>query len=294
MSLRFAGGKRGTAVGVFVSAGYVGTTVSYVFMGQLLSITPAWQTAYFITALVGLVSIAPALLAARGRSDEETGAAPVDRAGWWLDFSILRDRSVTLVILAYALHTAELYLARLWLPLLLGAMLIRGGTPPVEAAALAATWAGFMFMTGVGGVLVGGLVSDYAGRTVGAICIFAVSGACSFATGWLVGAPPAALIAIGFLYGFATAADSAIYSTAVTELSPRGRIGSSQAVQAFIGFTMGAIAPVAAGSILDVAKGSAGWGLAFSLNGALAVVGVVLLLALRRMPAAARMAGGKR
>ena len=80
----------------------------------------------------------------------------------------------------------------------------------------------------------------------------------------------------------------------MTELSPRGRVGSTQAVQAFIAFTVGAAAPIAAGSVLDVVQGAAGWGLAFSLNGALAVAGVSAMFALRRMPASLRMAQGKR
>ena len=151
------------------------------------------------------------------------------------------------MIAAYALHTAELYLARLWLPLLLGASLVRSGYDAGEAVSLAAALAGFMFMTGTGSVLAGGWLSDRLGRSAAAALIFSASGACSFAAGWLVGLPPAYLIGLGFVYGFVTAADSAIYSTAVTELAPRGRVGSTQAVQSFVGFGIGATAPRAGG-----------------------------------------------
>ena len=297
VSLRFAHGRRGAAVGLFVAMGYAGTTVSYVFMGQLLNAVESWQTAYLVTALVALAGLVPALLLMLARGAERPASAPEQQAapaGWRLDLSVLRNRPAVLAIAGYTLHTAELYLARLWLPLLLGAMFLQSGAETQEAAARASTWAGLMFMTGVGGVLVGGFVSDYTGRTAGAMLIFAVSGACSFIIGWLIGAPPALMLAIGFVYGLSTAADSAIYSTAVTELSPRGRVGSTQAVQAFIAFTVGAAAPIAAGSVLDAVQGAAGWGLAFSLNGALAVAGVSAMFALRRMPASLRMAQGKR
>ena len=297
VSLRFAHGRRGAAVGLFVAMGYAGTTVSYVFMGQLLNAVESWQTAYMVTAFVALAGLVPALLLMLGRDAERPAAASEQQAapaGWRLDLSVLRNRPAVLAIAGYTLHTAELYLARLWLPLLLGAMFIQGGADTQDAAAQASTWAGLMFMTGVGGVLVGGFVSDYTGRTAGAMLIFAVSGASSFIIGWLIGAPPALMLALGFVYGLSTAADSAIYSTAVTELSPRGRVGSTQAVQAFIAFTVGAAAPIAAGSVLDVVQGAAGWGLAFSLNGALAVVGVSAMFALRRMPESLRMAQGKR
>ena len=129
----------------------------------------------------------------------------------------------------------------------------------------------------------GGAVSDWLGRATGAALIFAVSGAASFVIGWLVGAPPGFAIALGFLYGFATAADSAIYTTSATELAPSRSIGSAQAAQNLIGFSAGAVAPVAAGAILDFLDGPSGWGLAFAFNGLLAVGGVSALIALRRM-----------
>ena len=292
VSLRFAGSMRGTAVGTFVSIGFIGTTGSYAFTGWLLDATDSWRTAYLLTSLVGLVGVAIALWVVMDRrSDEDISDSP---RSWGPDLSILRGGSVLLLNLAYALHTAELYLARLWLPLLLVAALVESGREAGEAAVLAAAWSGFMFMTGSVGVFIGGMVSDRLGRTAGAGLIFAVSGIVSFLVGWLTGAPIVVLIALGFVYGFATAADSAIYSTAATELAPANRIGSTQGVQNFIGFAVGAVAPVLAGGILDVVEGPAGWGLAFGFNGLLAVAGLSSLLLLRRHPDASAMAEGRR
>ena len=292
VSLRFAGSMRGTAVGTFVSIGFIGTTGSYAFTGWLLDTTDSWRTAYLLTSLVGLVGVVVALWVVRDRrSDEDTADSP---RSWGPDLSILRGGSVLLLNLAYALHTAELYLARLWLPLLLVAALVESGREAGEAAVLAAAWSGFMFMTGSVGVFIGGMVSDRLGRTAGAGLIFAVSGVVSFLVGWLTGAPMVVLIVLGFVYGFATAADSAIYSTAATELAPANRIGSTQGVQNFIGFAVGAVAPVLAGGILDVVEGPAGWGLAFGFNGLLAVAGLLSLLLLRRHPDASAMAEGRK
>jgi hypothetical protein len=52
--------------------------------------------------------------------------------------------------------------------------------------------------------------------------------------------------------------------------------------------------PVVAGSILDVTRSGAGWGLAFSFNGLLALIAVLALVWLRTLPQATRMAAGKR
>ncbi len=301
VSHRFAGGSRATAVSVFVGSGYAGTTVSYLFMGILLGRIDGWEPAFLVTTLPGLASIGIAAFLASGRraqvlrTEDVRGSdglgndngrgndnSPVN--GGWLSLAPLRDRRLVLVILAYALHTAELFLARLWLPLLLGAALMLGGLDPDYAASRAATLAGLMFMTGIFSVLLGGWMSDRFGRTGTATLIFAVSGICSCLAGWLVGLPFTYLVVLGFFYGFFTAADSAIYSTAVTELAPRNLVGSAQALQSFIGFVAGTGAPVVAGSILDHAGAQSAWILVFSFNGVLALAGIACLLWLRRIP----------
>ncbi len=295
-SHRFARGSRATAVSVFVGSGYAGTTVSYVFMGTLLEQLDGWEPAFLVTTLPGLASIVIAAFLASGRN-ARTSRVEDDRGigdgrkngddrknGGWLSLAPLRDRRLVLVIMAYALHTAELFLARLWLPLLLGAALMLGGLDPDTAASRAATLAGLMFMTGIFSVLIGGWTSDRFGRTGTATLVFAVSGICSFLAGWLVGLPFTYLVVLGFFYGFFTAADSAIYSTAVTELAPRNLVGSAQALQSFFGFVAGTGAPVLAGMILDHAAAQSAWILVFSFNGVLALAGIACLIGLRRVP----------
>ncbi len=320
VSHRYANGKRGLAVGIFVSAGYAGTTLSYTATGYLLSQVSSWRTAYFVTALAGLVAIGLMVCIfpqkIRRRAEEADKLTLIDhlksrtqtdthKPSWidqlkslpknlLLDVNILRDRSINLLIISYTLHTAELYLARLWFPLLLGAALINQGMTLETASAEAAWLSGLIFTVGIAGVSIGAAWSDYVGRSMGASLIFAVSGTCSFIVGWLVDSPSTYLLWLGFVYGFSTAADSAIYSTAAIELSPPDRIGSTQALQSFIGFTGGAIVPVVAGLTLDIAPKAQQWIFAFSFNGLLAILGVIALLWLRRLPQAERMAGGKR
>jgi len=57
----------------------------------------------------------------------------------------------------------------------------------------------------------------------------------------------AAIVGIGGIYAALVAADSAVYSTAVTELAPAARIGSAQALQAVAGFGIGSLGPIVAG-----------------------------------------------
>jgi MFS family permease len=79
------------------------------------------------------------------------------------------------------------------------------------------------------------------------------------------------------VYGLLQSADSAIYSTAITEVAPPGRLGSAQALQAVIGFGATLVAPMAAGLALDAGLG---WGGVFVLAGG---VGLALALPLRAL-----------
>lgn len=305
VSERFASQSKGRAVGFFVSAGYAGTTLSYSFMGVLLGSVESWQMAYFLTAcagIVGLLLLCGVLLwesrvQAKPGADAPSAPARAGATGKGLlpnlaGFAVIRERAVLMNTLAYALHTAELYLARLWFPLLLGAAFVTGGQNPEQAAIDAATWSGPMFMMGMVGVFVGGYLSDRWGRTGAAVVIFGISGICSLVAGTLLYFP-LLLLGLGYLYGFVTAADSAIYSTSILEIAPTGQTGAAQAVQSFIGFGVGAVVPVVAGLLLDQGA-TPQWHYAFGFNAMLAVGGVLALLALRRLPVAWQMADGKR
>ncbi len=117
------------------------------------------------------------------------------------------------------------------------------------------------------------------GRARAAFACAMLSGVCSFVFGFLATAPWPVLLGIGCVYGLLISADSAIYSTAVTELALAGRIGSAQAVQAFAGFGATAAAPVAAGLVLDLGLG---WGGAFALAGAAGIALALPLLPLTK------------
>jgi MFS family permease len=296
VSDRFDGSRRGTAVGVYVGLGYAGTTGSYSVTGLFLGIAATWQTAYLYAALPGILAALaafPLLLYGAPAGAQEEAAPDAPKRGRF-DLSVLRYPPVALCTSGYALHTAELYLARLWFPLLLTASLVLSGMDERAAVVRSATLSGFMFMLGIAGSFSGGVISDYLGRTRAAALIFAVSGLCSFIAGWLLGLPTLWLIVIGFIYGYSTAADSAIYLTGIIELAPPGRSGSAQAVQSFVGFAAGAAVQLVAGSLLDATTSPVRWIWAFGFNGLLAVLGVYAMLRLRRLPASLAMASGRR
>ncbi len=275
--------QRGRSIGILVSLGYAGTTLSFSFMGLMLNWFSTWRWAYGATALPGLIGIGLIFLVPVDQQGIKP-AVPIEKGGRvnLLDVSILSNRPLRLMVFAYALHTAELYLARLWYPQLLTAHFTGRGWPLLEATARAASLAGLMFVTSIASVYLGGRLSDRWGRPRTAIIIFILSGGSAFLAGWLLNLPSGWIIAVGFILGFTTAADSAIYSTAVTELAPENRLGSAQGVQSLIGFSLGAMMPVLAGFLLDSAPEAYRWAAAFSFSGLLALLGVGVMWPLRR------------
>jgi MFS family permease len=267
-----APGRRGFAVSVYVSAFYIGASVSLWLSGVLLAAFD-WRGAALVLGLAALVGVPIALAAQRRLPVSSSGRSGVLRP------AVLRHGPLLRTVLAYSGHSWELYVSRGWLAAFLAAVLLSSGSglSPVEAAAEGGKWAALIAGMGTVGVWIGGWLSDRWGRPRSAAAIAACSGLTSLVFGYLGASPWLILIAIGCLFGILMAADSGIYSAAVTENAPDGHLGSAQAAQAFIGFMASSISPVAAGTVLDL---GAGFGGAFVLGGLASLAGAVALLPL--------------
>src|SRR5256714_4097639 len=255
--------RRGRAVGLYVAAFYLGGSLSFLATGLLLG-PFGWRGAAVILGATGLAALPIAVISSRGIA-ETTG----ERAH--LDLRVLRNAPLVRTIAAYIGHSWELFIVRAWLAAFLAAAFALRGLSPTDASATASQWAALLLALGVPGVFVGGWLSDRVGRTRAALLYAMGSGAISIGFGMLLFAPWPAIVAIGGIYGALVAADSAVYSTAVTELAPAARIGSAQALQAVAGFGIGSLRPGVAGGALDPRSG---WG------------GALLVAGLGRNPAA--------
>ena len=279
---RFADRGRGFAVGTFVTFFYASNSVSLTLTGLLMA-RFEWREAYLIMGAASGASILLAYLLLRNH-ESQSAIGSTGR----LDLSALRNKAARIYITGYSLHAAELYIVRVWLPALLAAALIARGEDELSAVVGAAAIGGLAMASGAIGPVMGGVISDRWGRAASASVIFALSGACSFAIGWMVGFPWALLVGVAIIYGWAIAADSAVYSTAVTEVAEPRRLGSTMAVHSFVGFMGGVIGPILAGAILDISPESLKWGLTFSATGLLAIAAVLAMRGMWRVPSAWR------
>lgn len=264
-------GRRGLMVGAYVSAFYLGGALSLWASGLLLVYLP-WRGAALALGLVALIALPLALFGTVGVQAPARGRAR-------LDPTVLREGPVARAVLAYTGHAWELYIGQGWLAAFIAAALLGQGLDQATATSEGSQWAGLMAGLGTPGVFLGGWASDRLGRARAALLIALTSGLISLAFGFLVAAPFALLALVGCLYGLLTSADSAIYSTAVTEWAPPARLGSAQAMQAFIGFSATIAAPVVAGWMLDLGLG---WGPVFALGGLFSIGLALPLLPLIR------------
>ncbi len=279
--------RRGAPVGIYVACFYLGSNISVLLTGILLPY--GWREAYLATTVISALAPIVAVLALRGRA-----VRPAEGGSGRLDPEVLANRPAMLAIGAYSTHTWELYAARGWIAPFLAAALLSQGFPSGEAVSTGATIAGAAFLLGTFGVPMAGFISDRFGRTLTAGFFLAGSALCSLSIGWLGAWPWWGLFGVALLYGFMIGPDSPVYSTAVTELASPGKLGSTMAVQSFSGFLASIVGPVALGAVLDVAGPTMGWGLGFAQCGVIALLGVGALALLRRHPASARLASGKR
>ena len=81
------------------------------------------------------------------------------------------------------------------------------------------------------GCIVAGAVADRYGRTTVTIGAMAASGSCAVACGLLFGAPAPIVFVVALVWGITVIADSAQFSSAVSELAPPGTSGSALSLQ---------------------------------------------------------------
>jgi MFS family permease len=183
----------------------------------------------------------------------------------------------------------ELYAMWAWLHVFLGESLAAAGGGAY--AGLNASGATFVAMAAGGlGCYVGGAVADRWGRTTLTMTAMALSGLCALAIGFTFGGPPWLTFGIAVLWGTTIVADSAQFSTAVTELAPPAYVGTALTTQTCVGFAL----TMASIWLVPPLVGLVGWRWAFAPLAVGPFLGLAAMGRLRALPEAVRLAGGRR
>jgi MFS family permease len=273
---------RGLAIGLLVAALTVGSATPHLIRG--LTDLPWRHTLLAASALAAAGALAVTLVA------EGPYRFPPARFDLRMATGVLRERGPRLACLGYFGHMWELYAMWTWLGVFLAASLdARGGGTFAGLNASAATFACVGLAGGLG-AYAGGALADRWGRTALTMAAMALSGLCAVLIGFTFAGPPLATLLVALVWGGTVVADSAQFSTAVTELAPAAYVGTALTTQTCLGFAL----TMASIWLVPPVVGLVGWRWAFAMLAIGPALGVLAMGRLRALPEAASMAGGRR
>ena len=263
---------RGVALGVLVGALTLGTASPHLvnaFGGV------KWQSVVLVASLLSVIGAVVVSFVKEGPYPFPRARFDPRQVG-----RTMANRGVRLASLGYFGHMWELYAAWAWVHVFFTQL---ASNNPRSGAATA------FLVIGVGafGCYVGGRLGDGWGRTRTTASAMALSGGCALIIGFVDSLPVA--IAVGLVWGFAVVADSAQFSTMVTELADQTYVGTALTLQLAIGFTL----TVVTIWLIPVIERAEGWGWAFALLVPGPLLGIVAMMRLARLPEAGRLAGGR-
>ena len=219
---------RGTALGVMVGALTLGSALPHLVnaLGGL-----EWRT------VIAATSVATATGAAIVWALVREGPFPVPPAVFDVRQArlVFADRRIVLTSIGYFGHMWELYAMWAWFLVFFRASLVESETADGSFAA-AATFA--VIGIGAAGCYVGGVLGDRWGRARLNLWSLAVSGACAVVIGLTFGRAPWLVLVVALVWGFAIVADSAQYSTLVTEHADQRYVGTALTLQLAGGFLL--------------------------------------------------------
>ena len=218
---------RGVALGVMVGALTLGSALPHLVNGLGgLSVTLVVVATSALTLLGGLL----ALTVPDGPWAFPTAPFRPRHA-----FTVLAHRPTRLATIGYVGHMWELYALWAWVVVFLGAAFTEVGVTAPAAAPL-----GAFAVIGVGalGCVVGGRIADRRGRTRATRIALASSGAAAAVAGLTIGGPVWLTMVVVLWWGFWVVADSAQFSTIITEVTDQRFVGTALAVQLASGFAL--------------------------------------------------------
>jgi MFS family permease len=268
--------RRGMALGVLVGALTMGKATPYL-VNALGS--GNWRTNVLFVSLLSVIGgLIVLLFVADGPH-----ALPPARFDITQVVRVFGNRGVRLASFGYFGHMWELYGMWIWIPVMIRASLaIQGGDPKLEELG------SFLVIgSGAAGCVVAGLLADRVGRTMVTSWAMAISGTCCLVIGLLYGGNPVLLLVVATIWGATVVADSAQFSSCVTELGDPQYIGTALTIQMCIGFLLTTIS-------IELIPKVGDWRYAFMILAPGPFLGVLAMLRLRGLPEASKIAHGRR
>jgi MFS family permease len=263
--------QRGFAIGVIVGALTVGKATPYL----VRAIPRVGLGPVVLTASVG--AVIAAILVALGYRD---GPFPFPSRpfSWSHVRDVLRVREWRLATASYLGHMFELYAFWTWIPAFLAASVAAHSGGLMRGRRFISLLAFATIAVGGLGSVWGGMFADKRGRERLVAISLLMSGSCCLLSGFLFGGPIWVLGALAMAWGFFVIADSAQFSTLVTEAVPAHAVGTALTLQTSLGFLL-TMLPM---QVVPLIAQRFGWRWSFV---ALALGPVAGIVAIRRLAA---------
>lgn len=270
---------RGMALGVLVGALTLGKATPYL-VNALGS--GNWRHDVLFVSLLSLLGGILVLVFV------EDGPFALPRARFDLSQTakVFSNRGVRLASYGYFGHMWELYGMWIWIPVMIRASLASHGGNPVLAEA------GSFLVIGCGalGCVGAGLLADRVGRTLITSWAMIISGTCCLVVGLFFGGNPYLLLFLAAIWGASVVADSAQFSSCITELGDPQYIGTALTLQMCLGFLLTNVSIELIPKMVNIV----GWRYAFVILAPGPFLGVAAMLRLRGLPESLKIAHGKR
>lgn len=270
---------RGLAIGVLIGALTLGKAFPYLVNSF------GWANWRYNAVLVSIMAALGGVLVKVFITDGPYGLS-IAKFDFHQIKKIISNPSVRLATGGYLGHMWELYAMWTWLPVMLRASFKLQNT----SANLAEIGSFLVIGAGAVGCILGGLLADKIGRTIVTSLAMIISGACCLTIGLFFNANPVLLLIVAVIWGATVVADSAQFSTCVTELGEAQYIGTALTLQTCLGFLLTMVSI----KLIPLLVAKVGWQYAFILLAPGPILGTISMLYLRTLPDAIKIAQGRK
>ena len=268
---------RGIALGILVGAISVGSAMPHLVngLGGL-----DWRLVIYATSALTLVGgLITEFAVTEGPFPFPRATFDVRQAG-----RVFANRGVRLASFGYFGHMWELFAMWAWFVVFFSDELAARGSSASSAAY--ATFA--VLSIGALGSWLSGILAERWGRTKTTALLMGISGSCCLLVGAVFGGPAWLVLTVSLVWGLTVVADSAQFSTMVTELADQAYVGTALTLQLAVGFAL----TVATIWLIPLLENAFGWRWAFVFLAPGPALGALAMLRLKTLPEAARIAGG--